>query len=219
MIAAIVLAAASQYVLHCASCHGARLEGSPAAPPLTTADAALVDFELRTGRMPAVVPREPNDSGRVLLGAAQIAAIETYIAAHSSGSAALPTITQAPQGLAAIKAGRAVYEENCEQCHSAGGRGGGATAYHEVAPDLSESDPLTIAEAVREGPNVMPRFGPGVINDRQLADLTAYVRYLQERKDHPGGLMLANWGPVAEGFAAWMFGFGALAFFARRLGD
>ncbi|MFN2448743.1 MAG: c-type cytochrome [Candidatus Baltobacteraceae bacterium] len=219
MIGAVLLAAATQYLIFCSSCHGARLEGSTAAPPLTNVSVGLVDFELRTGRMPALVPREQNDPSAPQLHPEQIASIEAYIASRTSGDRAIPAAPRILAGVSALRAGRSVYEENCEQCHAATGRGDGATAYHEVAPSLMESDPQTIVEAVREGPNIMPKFGTGVIDDPQLADLTGYVRYLQRNQYNAGGAALANWGPTAEGFFAWVLGLGALIFFTRRIGE
>jgi ubiquinol-cytochrome c reductase cytochrome c subunit len=111
-----------------------------------------------------------------------------------------------------------VYAENCQQCHGATGHGD-AVGYQDVAPELMDSTPLQVAEAVRMGPDVMPKFGPNVIDDRSLNDLIAYVVYLQHGQYNPGGLQLANWGPVPEGFVGWTFGIGLLVLLARRIGS
>jgi ubiquinol-cytochrome c reductase cytochrome c subunit len=65
----------------------------------------------------------------------------------------------------------------------------------------------------------MPRFGPQVIDQRHLDDLASYVWYLQHAQYNPGGLQLANWGPVSEGFIAWTVGIGLLVLLVRRIGS
>jgi ubiquinol-cytochrome c reductase cytochrome c subunit len=117
-----------------------------------------------------------------------------------------------------LRKGRAVYAENCEQCHGVGARGD-AVGYQDVAPDLMDSTPIEIAEAVRMGPDVMPRFGPKIIDDRNLNDLIVYVQFLQRGQYNPGGLALANLGPASEGFVAWTVGLGLLVLLARRIGS
>ncbi len=222
MIAAIALGA-HLYAVHCSSCHGAHMEGTVQAPSLRAVDAALVDFELRTGRMPTQGPYEQEYDATPQLNREQIAAIVAFVASKSSGErsagAVLPPPQQGGAASAPVRAGRETFEENCEQCHSATGRGDGATAYRDVAPELMNADATTIAEAVREGPGVMPKFGTRVVDDRQLAELTAYIGYLQHGHYNPGGLQLANWGPVSEGFIAWVFGLGLLLLFTRRIGE
>jgi ubiquinol-cytochrome c reductase cytochrome c subunit len=81
-----------------------------------------------------------------------------------------------------------------------------------------DASPLQIAEAVRTGPDVMPRFGPKIIDDAALGDVITYVNYLQHAKYNPGGMQLANLGPVPEGFIAWVVGIGLLVLFVRRIG-
>ena len=111
-----------------------------------------------------------------------------------------------------------MFAENCEQCHGATGSGSGAVGYRNVAPSILDDSPVEIAEAVREGPDVMPVFGPRVIDDKSLDDAIAYVGYLRTAQYNPGGLQLANLGPAAEGFAAWVLGMSFLVLLARRIG-
>lgn len=226
MIGALLLAAAianasghDLYDVHCSSCHGAALQGTMRAPALVNVDAAKVDFMLRTGRMPSQDTNEQQWRKTPRLTAEQIGAIESYVASRSSGEKIVDVPSPPPTTAQSLSRGRAVYEEHCEQCHAAGGYGNGAVGYHNVAPSILNSDSKTIAEAVREGPDVMPKFGPRVIDDAALADLSAYVRYLQKTPDNPGGAAMDNWGPVAEGLAAWFAGIGVLVLVARRIGD
>lgn len=209
------------YSVHCSSCHGAALQGSVRAPALTRTDAAMVDFMLRTGRMPSQDVREQQMRKPPQLPGDQIDAIVAFVRSRSTGQAwvASPAPLPSPLPTSVLVAGREVYEENCEQCHAATGRGGAATAYHDIAPSIVDDDANVVMEAVREGPDVMPRFGAHVIDDRSLRDLTAYVHYLQTAHYDPGGEPLKNWGPVSEGLAAWVLGIGFLVLFVRRIGE
>ena len=208
------------YAVHCVSCHGANLQGGVRAPALVDVDAAMVDFQLQTGRMPTQGPYEEEFHKQAQFPPDQIAAIEAYISSRSSGSKTIPNpsppASPPPQMLVH---GRELYEENCEHCHSATGRGDGATAYGNAAPSLMMSDAREIAEAVREGPDVMPPFGARVLSDNDVRDISAYVHYLQTAQYNPGGLQLANWGPVSEGFIAWVVGLAVLVLFIRRIGE
>jgi ubiquinol-cytochrome c reductase cytochrome c subunit len=198
--------------VHCATCHGVNLEGSSQGPPLINVDELDVDFMLRTGRMPAAIPFEQEEHRAPLFSQPQISALVQYVASRSSGSHTLPSV-----GPGDMVKGRAVYVENCEQCHAATAHGD-AVGYQDVAPELMDATPIEIAEAVRMGPDVMPHFGPNIISDRDLNDLIAYVQFLQHGQYNPGGMQLANWGPVPEGFIAWTVGIGLLVLLTRRIG-
>ncbi|HZT11545.1 MAG TPA: cytochrome c oxidase assembly protein [Candidatus Baltobacteraceae bacterium] len=208
---------ADLYMQHCASCHGTVLEGSRNGPPLLRVDTAMVDFMLRTGRMPAGIPWDQNYRQRPQLTPPQIAAVEDFIMTRSLGAKSLPHVMLPPAGYG-LRKGRELFQENCQQCHGAGGQGNGAVGYHNVAPEILDDTPLEIAEAVREGPDVMPRFGSRTIDDEQLGNLIAYIGFLQHGQYNPGGMQLKNIGPVAEGFVAWTFGLGLLVLLIRRIG-
>jgi ubiquinol-cytochrome c reductase cytochrome c subunit len=201
----------------CTSCHGMNLQGTDQGPPLIGIDVEAVDFELRTGRMPAPVPFEQEMHKLPYFPPQQIRDIVDYVMSNSNGNKVLPAVTLRSD-IESIKRGREVYDENCEQCHAATGRGN-SVDYSDVAPSLMDATPQDLAEAVRYGPDVMPRYGPNVIDQRRLDDLASYVWYLQHAKYNPGGLQLANWGPVSEGFIAWTFGIGLLVLLVRRIGS
>ncbi len=200
------------FVQRCASCHGLHLEGSAQGPPLVNVDAIDVDFQLRTGRMPAEVPWEQEFDKPPAFTHAQIAGIVAYVMSRSSGNKQLPIVR-----LGNVQHGREIYAENCEQCHAATARGN-AVGYADIAPSLMDASPQEIAEAVRMGPDVMPPFSTKQIDDRAMGDLAAYIEFLQNAKYNPGGLQLANIGPVAEGFIGWVFGIGLLVLLVRRIG-
>ncbi len=168
--------------------------------------------------MPTQAPFEQEYRKRPQLSPQEIAAVVDYVMTRSQGSKSLPQISVFAPDAAALRKGRQIYAENCEQCHAATGRGGGAVGYRNIAPSLMDDSPLEIGEAVREGPDVMPRFGTGIIDDKSLNLLVAYIGYLKTGQYNPGGLQLANIGPVAEGFVAWAFGLGALVLLVRRIG-
>lgn len=206
--------------VNCASCHGANLQGTAQAPPLVSVDAKDADFMLRTGRMPAEVPFEQEYHRPPFFNERQIEDLVDYISSKSTGKKMLPVVRVPQYGQvppAMLKKGREVFEENCEQCHAATGRGD-AVGFADVAPSLMDATPEEIGEAVRMGPDVMPVFGKDVIDDQNLDALVSYVRYLQRGKYNPGGLQLANWGPVSEGFVVWVFGIGMLVLLIRRIG-
>jgi ubiquinol-cytochrome c reductase cytochrome c subunit len=202
------------YSVHCSSCHGAHMEGSAQGPPLVNVDAGDVDFELSTGRMPAEHPFEQEYERPPFFRDWQIRALVAYVMTRSGGDKRLP-VARLPGN---VERGRRVFEENCQQCHAATGHGDNV-GYRNVAPELMNASPTQIAEAVRMGPDVMPRFGPKIIDDAALGDIIAYVNYLQHAKYNPGGLQLANFGPVPEGFIAWVVGIGLLVLFVRRIGS
>lgn len=201
------------YNVRCSSCHGANLQGSAQAPPLINVDAADVDFQLQTGRMPAERPWQQEYPRTPAFTQVQIAQILAYVMSKSRGNKSLPRVMPGEIGR-----GRRLYEEHCQQCHTATGHGN-SVGYRNVAPELTDTAPQQIAEAVRIGPDVMPKFGQKVIDDRQMGDLIAYVQYLQHGQYNPGGLALGNLGPVSEGFIAWTVGMGLLVLFVRRIGS
>jgi len=237
----------SLYELKCSSCHGMVLQGSPTGPPLIGTSAAYVDFMLQTGRMPAALPGVQALPQAPQMSQRDIRAIVSYVTSTSRGKARLPLpsqgrshFTQANiralvRDVAAnahdrqqlpqlangnIENGRAIFAENCEQCHGVSAHGG-SVGYAIVAPSLMHTRPEQIAEAVRSGPGEMPRFGADVISGSSLDDVVSYVQFLQHDTSayNPGGLQLANIGPVAEGFVAWVFGLGVLVLFVRRIGS
>lgn len=202
---------------HCTSCHGAVLQGTAQGPPLIGVDARDVDFELRTGRMPAAVPFQQEMHKLPFFPPDQVRDIVSYVMSKSNGDKVLPTVRLRSDD-ESLKSGREVFEANCQQCHSATGHGD-SVGYANVAPSLMDSTPQDLADAVRYGPDVMPQFGPQVIDQRHLDDLASYVWYLQHAQYNPGGLQLANWGPVSEGFIAWTVGIGLLVLLVRRIGS
>lgn len=178
----------------CASCHGMTGGGSTLAPNITTAGPALVDFVLRTGRMPPGGPANQMHRGEVQFSEDQIQALVAYVTSLGQGGAPIPSVVI--EG-ADVAHGRDLYVANCAACHGPAS-GGGAVGGGFVAPPLAQADPREIGEAVLSGPGEMPRFS---FSPEQLNDLSGYVTYLQAAP-HPGGLTSPVVGPVTEGFIA-----------------
>ena len=213
------LAAADLYGTHCASCHGDHGQGSNVAPSLIGKSAADIHFMLDTGRMPASVPYLGDIHREPRFTQTQISALVRYVQTFSPvpASASLPLVMPGD-----VVRGRELFAENCAQCHGAAG-GGASIGAADVAPSLGEATVFQVAEAIRAGPSMMPRFGPDVLSDQDVDDIAHYVNYSQTQADRPngedaGGFSLAHLGPVAEGFVAWLFGLGALVLFVRAIG-
>jgi ubiquinol-cytochrome c reductase cytochrome c subunit len=211
MLAALV-SGSSLFQLHCASCHGAQLQGTGGGPPLLKKSAADVDFMLRTGRMPAAGATSVQLAGRPAFNEAQIKALVAYVVFTGHGSAALPVVEP---GNAAR--GRALFAQNCEQCHGATASGA-SVGSDNVAPSLHHTPDLQIAEAARIGPGVMPRFGRDVLSSQDLDDIVAFVGTFRTDANEVGGWSLGNVGPVAEGAIAWLIGLAVLIVFVRSMG-
>lgn len=207
------------YATYCSSCHGAHGQGTQTAPSLVGKSAADVHFMLDSGRMPAAasgvneIPRVPRFTY------AQIDQIVGYVLSfsHAPVNSSLPMVTPGD-----LNRGAKLFAENCAQCHAAAGDGA-SVGGNNVAPDLATATVFQIAEAVRTGPGIMPRFGRHTLSDRDVNDIAYYINSVETHADeaagpNAGGIPLAHIGPVAEGFVAWFFGMGALVLFIRGIG-
>jgi ubiquinol-cytochrome c reductase cytochrome c subunit len=199
------------YLQSCAACHGPDGSGSAGGPPLIGVGAASADFMLRTGRMPLAAPGAPMVRRNPVFTDEQIEALVAYVASLGGGPA-IPAVQVAGADLAT---GRALYISSCAACHGPGA-GGDAVGGGFVAPPLLGVDPVTVGEAIRTGPGVMPVFGPGQISDENLGAIAAYLVYLRDDAA-PGGATVGGSGPVVEGFVAWLVGMGILLLAARRI--
>lgn len=211
---------AALYATYCSSCHGMRGQGSGVAPSLIGTRASYVHFMLDTGRMPAPAPGVNEIPRAPRFTYAQIDFITRYVLTFSPQpvNSSLPLVVAGN-----VDRGRTLFAENCAQCHGAVGDGA-SVGSDNVAPDLATATVFQIAEAIRAGPGLMPRFDRNVLSDRNVNDIASFVNYVETHADEPdgpnaGGFPLAHVGPVAEGFIAWFFGLGALALFIRSIGE
>jgi ubiquinol-cytochrome c reductase cytochrome c subunit len=203
------------YLQGCAICHGPDAGGVPpdgdhAGPPLSGVGAQAAHFYLTTGYMPLdragqqPVRKDPpynQDELDALIG---------YI-----GSLGGPPVPQPHPERGNVGEGMRLFAENCAGCHQIAGAGG--LVVGAIAPELDRASPTQIAEAVRVGPYVMPRFGKRQLSDRQLDSIIRYVE-LTNSPDDRGGWGLGHLGPIPEGIVAWLLAGGVLVGVALVIG-
>lgn len=224
LIAALLLAIAapayaadgrSLYDAGCSRCHGSLGDGlRDKGPSLRGAGALGADFYLRTGYMPLQDSHDQPARARVLYDEQQLSALIGYVASLGHG----PAIPTPHRQNANLSAGQELFASNCAGCHQIAARGGVVTGAR--VPPLDRSTPRQIAEAVRIGPYLMPRFPPGRLTAKQLDDLIAYVQYAKH-PDDAGGAAIGNLGPWPEGMVTWLVAAAALVVlccvFGRRV--
>jgi ubiquinol-cytochrome c reductase cytochrome c subunit len=210
------------YGRYCAMCHApdgsgqtnpARLAGyGPArewkiqpgvGPPLLDSGAQGADFYLRTGYMPLQRNGLQPRRSRLLLGESELRALVAYVASLGSG----PPIPKPQPQRGSLSEGQALFRTHCAGCHQIVAEGGYVT--HAVPPPLKDATPTQIAEAVRIGPYVMPRFSPRALSNAQLDSIVAYVQWAKHPDDR-GGWALGHVGPVPEGLVTWFLAAAAL---------
>ena len=196
------------YGQYCVACHGANGEGVTGGgrrqgPPLAGVGARAADFYLRTGYMPLQEAGKQPRRSRVLFGEREIRALVAYVASLGPGRA----VPKPQPGRGSLSDGQRLFTDHCAGCHQVVAAGGYLTG--GIAPPLQEATPTQVAEAIRIGPYVMPRF-----SERQLSrhDVDSIVRYVEWAKhpDDRGGWALGHVGPVPEGMVTWFLGAGAL---------
>ncbi len=194
---------------NCASCHG--IDGSGikaprpgagditgAGPPLRGVGALAPDFYLRTGFMPlANIHDQPGpEQERVLFSDKEVRSLVQYVASLGAGPA-IPTPNPAAGNLSE---GQSLFLQHCAGCHQIEGRGGFVTGAE--VPPLQNVPATRIAEAVRIGPYLMPRFSTTQISNTQLNSIVKYV-LSTNHPDNRGGWGIGNLGPIPEGLVAW----------------
>jgi len=96
--------------------------------------------------------------------------------------------------------------------------GAGGVITGASVPALQQASARQIAEAIRLGPYLMPRFGEGQLSDRDVASVARYVLSTRNPDDR-GGWGIGHIGPVPEGLVAWLVGMTAMLGIARLLGE
>jgi ubiquinol-cytochrome c reductase cytochrome c subunit len=172
--------------------------------------ALAADFYLRTGYMPlrriGLQPRRR----RVFLSEHQIRALVAYVATFGG-----PPIPTPRPDRGNLSQGQALFTEHCAGCHQVLGQGGYVTG--AVPPALVLATPRQVAQAVRIGPYVMPKFSKRSISDRQLDSIVRYVEFTK-KPTRPGGWGLGYIGPVPEGLVTWFLAMPALLVLCLILG-
>jgi ubiquinol-cytochrome c reductase cytochrome c subunit len=193
---------------NCSSCHGTIGQGvatprpgagnvAGAGPPLQGVGAQAADFYLRTGLMPlANIHAQPSNE-RVLFSDEEIKAITKFVASLGPG----PAIPHPEPAKGSLAKGFKLFTENCAGCHQSLARGGFVTGAR--VPPLQGRSGTQIAEAVRIGPYLMPRFSERQISNDDLSSIVKYVLWTN-RPVNRGGWSIGNLGPIPEGLIAWL---------------
>ncbi len=198
---------AELYAGNCASCHGIAGSGikSPrpgagdilgAGPPLRGVGARAADFYLRTGYMPLSDPHDQPGPDRVLFNDREIRSLVAYVASLAAG----PGVPHPQPDTGTLAQGLQQFTLHCAGCHQVVARGGYVTGAE--VPPLQSATPTEIAEAVRIGPYLMPRFPASQISDAQLNSIIKYVLSTRH-PDNRGGWGIGNLGPIPEGLVTW----------------
>jgi ubiquinol-cytochrome c reductase cytochrome c subunit len=202
----------SLYRAGCSSCHGFDLRGIKGrAPSLIGVGPGPVDFYLSTGRMPLANPYEEPSRAKPAYSAAKRSALIAYVAQFGGPAAPL---AQPKKGN--LKTGFDQFTLHCAGCHQIVARGGMFVG--AWVPDLLQASPQQVAQAIRTGPFLMPRFDYKQIDQHQMDSIARYVQYAQH-PNNAGGWSLYNIGPIPEGMVAFMLGVGALIIVARLIGE
>ncbi|HEX5450118.1 MAG TPA: c-type cytochrome [Gaiellaceae bacterium] len=204
LLAAFVLVATAAsngkqlYGRYCAKCHD-----TLNAPSLHGVGAQAADFYLRSGYMPlphlGVQPRR----ARVTFTNAEIESLVGYVASLGQG----PAIPSPQPQSGSLSAGMQLFADHCAGCHQIMAEGGYVTG--AVPPALGDDTATQIAEAVRIGPYVMPRFSQHAISNGQLNSIIRYIEYTRHPDDR-GGWSIGHIGPVPEGLVTWFIALLAL---------
>jgi ubiquinol-cytochrome c reductase cytochrome c subunit len=200
------------YAQSCAGCHGEDLRGRKGqGPALRGAGAAAADFYLSTGRMPIADPTDEPIRADPVFSRRDIDALVAFVG--SFGGPAIPSVDPDRGNVAR---GKEAFTDRCAGCHQVLGRGGTVTG--AFVPALTDATPRQLAEAVRIGPYLMPKFGERQVAQGELDDIAAYAR-AQRDPDDRGGWAIGNIGPVPEGLVAWLLAGVVLLGVVRLLGE
>jgi ubiquinol-cytochrome c reductase cytochrome c subunit len=208
------------FLVGCAFCHGNNgqgvetINGKQLGPSLVGVGAAAVDFQVGTGRMPAVQPGAQIPQKEVVYTPEEIAALSAYVASLGPGPAIPNPEDYSLEGMteeerqAAIARGGQIFLTNCTACHNFEGSGG-AMPRGGYAPKIRGVHAKYIFEAMLTGPQAMDNFSNGNLSVEEKRDIIAYLQSIQDNPGY-GGFGLGGIGPVSEGLFAWLVGIGSL---------
>ena len=189
---------ASLYAANCVKCHGVGGRGiASSGPSLRHVGARAADFYLRTGYMPLREPHQQPWRKGSPFSDDQIDALVRYVASFGGG----PAVPKPHPERGSVARGLRIFTSHCAGCHQVVAEGGYVTGAR--VPALDRSTATQVAEAVRIGPYLMPRFGTDEISNRDLDSLIAYVEWAKHPDDR-GGWGIGHIGPVPEGLVAWL---------------
>ena len=206
---------ANLYLQNCVSCHGRGGAGVPPGgkhfgPPLQGVGAQAADFYLTTGYMPVQEASQEPVRKSSPFSDAEIRSLVEYIGTFSG-----PPVPQPHPERGSVSEGLQLFTQNCAGCHQVAAQGG--LVVGGTAPKLADSTPTQIAEAVRVGPYLMPRFTRKQLDERQVDSIIRYLQVAQQPDDR-GGWGIGHLGPIPEGLVAWLLAGSALVGVAVLIG-
>jgi ubiquinol-cytochrome c reductase cytochrome c subunit len=203
---------AELYAGNCSTCHGIAGSGITKGrlgaghilgegPSLRGVGARAPDFYLHMGFMPlSNIYHQPGPlRERVLFTNKEIQSLVMYVASLGKG----PGIPHPDPARGNLSTGLQLFTQHCAGCHQVVARGGFVTGAE--VPPLQTLSSREIAEAVRIGPYLMPRFTKKQISDTQLNSIIKYVQWTNAPDNH-GGWGIGNIGPIPEGLVTWWIG-------------
>jgi ubiquinol-cytochrome c reductase cytochrome c subunit len=146
--------------------------------------------------MPLGNPHDQPWRSRVLFTRRELRALVDYVGSLGGG----PPIPRPAPERGHVPRGLRLFTEHCAGCHQAVGEGGYVT--NARVPALKSATPTQVAEAVRVGPYLMPKFSRTAISDQELNSIIAYIERSKKPTDR-GGWGIGHIGPVPEGIIAW----------------
>jgi ubiquinol-cytochrome c reductase cytochrome c subunit len=173
--------------------------------------ALAADFYLRTGYMPLQHSGIQPHRRRVFFNETQLQALIAYVASLGPGPK-VPTPNPERGNLAE---GLHLFTEHCAGCHQVVAEGGYVTG--AVPPPLKEATATQIAQAIRIGPYVMPKFTPKDLSPSQVDSIARYVLWTRNPDDR-GGWAIGHVGPIPEGLVTWFLGMTVLVGFCVLIG-
>lgn len=207
-----IAAGAAIYKNSCITCHGANLQGvTDRGPSLIGVGQAANYFQVSTGRMPLADSGAQAARKQPFYNPEQIQQLGAYIQANGGG----PEVPVNADGSSAVlqntedlAKGAELYRLNCASCHNFTGKGG-ALSQGKYAPDLGQATDSQIYAAMLSGPESMPKFSDGQLTNTEKVAIITYVQNAKSTMD-PGGYGLGGFGPVSEGFFAFIIGMGVI---------
>lgn len=145
----------------------------------------MAAVELGPGHMPSFVHS---------LSLPQIHAVADYVTQD---------LADIPFSKGDISPGGKLFREDCAGCHRTAVRGGALAFVGTNAPALTNFSGALVAGAIRSGPGPMPAFPAAAISNQQIWSVVDYIKFVQH-PPNPGGNAMHWYGPVAEGFVAWV---------------
>jgi ubiquinol-cytochrome c reductase cytochrome c subunit len=220
---------ANLYAANCSTCHGIDARGVPGSrpqlgvgkvlgrgPALRGVGAGTIDFYLRAGYMPLNEPTQEPERSKPVFNDREIRALITYITSLNP-KPAYPPIPRPRPRQGSLSQGQSLFTEHCAGCHQVVTQGG--VVIGARVPPLKRDGPVAVAEAVRTGPYLMPKFPESQISAAQLNSIIRYVEYAHQPVNR-GGWPIGNIGPVTEGLVTFFFGvlvfIGACLLVSRR---